>query len=112
MRLQPNSVSAFNYDRVRPRIEAAARLCRLPPPERARALVMDDVTYYHVIRSYLPQHQLGVFGGWKGTQDDPLAYLRSRRSDGVLVSCRHMPENLRARAHRVGEICCLGKAQW
>ena len=69
---------------------------------------MDDVTYFYVIRSYLPQHQQGVFGGWKGMQDDPLAYLRSRRSDGVLVSCKSLGPALQAKARRVGEICCLG----
>jgi len=106
--LQPNSVSPFNYGGVRPDIVRAARLCGLPPPEKARALAMDDVTYFHVIRSYLPQHQQGVFGGWKGEQTDSLAYLRSRRSDGVLVSCKSLGPELRKRARRVGDICCMG----
>lgn len=112
MPLQGNSVSAFNYAQVRPQIDAAAKQCNLPPPERARALVIDDVTYFFAIRSYLPQHHLGVFGVWKGEQHDPLAYLRSRGSDGMLVSCRLLPASLRARARSVGEVCCLGNAQW
>ena len=77
-----------------------------------RFVLMDDATYFYVMTSYLPQHQQGVLGGWKGKLTDPVAYLRARQSSGMLVSCRVMPPGLRSRAKRVGEFCCLGPPDW
>lgn len=109
---QPNSVSVFGYQKIRPQIEAAAKLCRIPEPSKARIVLMDDVTYFHVIRSYLPQHKQGLLGSWTGELKDPIAYLKARRSSGVIVSCRTMPPEMRARAKRVGDFCCLGPPDW
>ncbi|MEO6091838.1 MAG: hypothetical protein ABIT04_06165 [Novosphingobium sp.] len=109
---QEHSFSIRGFTAAERDILGAARLCRLPPPERARAVLLDDVTYFPYMAARLPQHWLGVFGTWRGSIDKPIAYLESRRSDGVLVSCHLLPPDLRARAHRQGEYCCLTPPGW
>lgn len=107
---QPHSVSLAGYPAARRDILAAARLCGIPAPERARGLMIDDVTYPALMAARLPQHQLGVTGLWRGTIRDPIAYLKSRQSDGIVVSCSKLPPDLRTRARSVGQFCCMGPA--
>lgn len=107
---QPHSVSLTGYSATHRDTLAAARLCGLPAPERARGLMIDDVTYPALMAARLPQHQLGVTGLWRGTIRDPVGYLKSRGSDGIVVSCAKLTPALRARARSVGQVCCLGPA--
>jgi hypothetical protein len=109
---QPNSVSVFGYSRLKPRIEAAAKLCGIKDPSKARAVMVDDTTYFAFMRSKLPQHQLGVVGLWSGKLKDPIAYLKSRGSDGAVVSCRVLHGAMRARARAAGNFCCIGPPGW
>ena len=106
--VQQGSTSIHGYAAHRRDALAAGRLCGIPDPDKARALVIDDVTYFPYIRSSLPQHMLGVLGGWNGEMKDPIPYLRSRGSSGIVVECRFMTPELRAKARRVGRICCVG----
>jgi len=105
---QPFSLSIFGYASVRPEILATARLCGIDDPAKANALLIDDLTYFAVMKSRLPQHRLGVLGMWHGKIDDPIAYLKSRGSDGAILGCHILPGDLRARAKRRGAFCCLG----
>ena len=109
---QGHSVAIRGFARVEREISDAAKLCGIPPATRARALMIDDVTYFPYMRSYLPQHQLGVTGMWRGTIPDPVAYLKSRGSDGIIVSCRLLPPELSVRARRSGGFCCLAPPAW
>ena len=109
---QGHSVAFRHFNHVRHEIRATAKLCNIPPPERAKGLVLDDLSYFPYMRARLPQHQLGVVGIWKGTISDPIAYLKSRGSDGVLVSCGLLPPDLLKRAKRHGDFCCLGPPGW
>jgi hypothetical protein len=109
---QPNSVPVFGYAGQRADILGAARLCRIPPPGRAKGLLVDELTYFAFMESPLPQHRLGVLGVWKGSISDPVTYLRSRGSDGVIVGCHYLPPHLRARARKQGRFCCLGPPNW
>jgi hypothetical protein len=112
LKAQPFSIGVFGYAKVRREVEAAARLCRIDDPSRMKAMMVDDVTYFPFIRSYAPDHAFGVVGGWKGTISDPIAYLKGRGSDGMIVSCRFLPGDLRARAKRVGNFCCMAAPDW
>jgi hypothetical protein len=112
LKAQPFSIGVFGYAKVRREVEAAARLCRIDDPSRMKAMMVDDVTYFPFIRSYAPDHAFGVVGGWKGTISDPIAYLKGRGSDGMIVSCRFLPGDLRARAKRVGNFCCMAPPDW
>jgi len=109
---QPYSVSVFGYGRLEPQIFGAARKCGIGTPEAARALLIDDLTYFPFMASKLPQNRLGVFGIWRGTIRDPVAYLKSRGSGGMIVGCHIMPKRLRDRARREGAFCCLGPPDW
>jgi hypothetical protein len=109
---QRNSVSVFGYARLEPQILETARLCGIPRPDRAKALMIDDLTYFAMMQSHLPQHRLGVTGLWRGSVRDPVAYLQGRGSDGAVVGCHVLPENLRARARRNGAFCCLAPPNW
>ena len=104
---QPFSVSVFNYGREKQQIEAAARLCGIDTGPASRAVMFDDATYPALIHTRLPQHYLGVIGGWNGKIADPLDYLQSRQSSGALISCRLFEEYLPIDARRVGNYCCL-----
>lgn len=110
---QPFSVSVFGYQAMEPRILATAKMCHIPPPEKAHAVMVDDYTSFAYVRSYLPQHQLGVLGLWAGSvAKDPLAYLRSRKSDGVIVQCSILSGKLRARAKANGQFCCIAPSDF
>jgi len=109
---QPYSLSVFGYDRLKPQILAAARKCGIGTPAAAKALLIDDLTYFPFMAGKLPQNRLGVFGIWRGTIRDPVAYLKSRDSSGMIVGCHIMPERLRMRARREGTFCCLGPPDW
>ncbi len=107
---QKYSLSVAGYGAAQDEIRAAARMCAIPPPQRARALMVDDLTYFAFVRSHLPQHQLGVIGQWRGRIEDPVAYLKSRGSDGIIVGCHVLPAALRSRARSAGRFCCLSPA--
>jgi hypothetical protein len=104
---QPASLPVFGYASLKPDILAAARKCGIDDSGRARALLIDDLTYFAFIRSPLPQHQLGVIKMWRGSIRDPIAYLRSRGSTGAILGCHLLPDDLRAQAKRQGRFCCL-----
>lgn len=106
------SVSVFNYDMAREDILAAAGKCDIPEPESSRSLMIDDATYFTYMKSHRPQHYLGVTGIWRGSITDPVAYLKSRQSDGAIVECSRLPEGLRRLAKSQGKYCCLGPNQW
>lgn len=108
---QQYSVGVFGYAKLRPQIEAAAKLCRIDL-SKSHAVMIDDVTYFPFIHSKLPQHKFGVIGGWNGEIDDPVAYLKSRNSDGAVVGCHYLEGDLRSRAKQVGPFCCLGPPDW
>jgi hypothetical protein len=112
VRGQGHSVAFRHFNHVRSEIAATAKLCAIPPPAKAKGLMLDDLSYFPYMASRLPQHQLGVIGVWKGTITDPVAYLRSRGSDGLLVSCGLLPPELLKRARRHGEFCCMGPPGW
>jgi hypothetical protein len=109
---QPYSMSVFGHARLRPQILAAAKLCGIEDLAKARAMLIDDVTYLPFVRSTLPQHKLGVIGVWHGKISDPVAYLKSRGSDGAVITCTLLPRDLRGRARAVGKFCCLGPPNW
>lgn len=109
---QRNSLSIAPYPGLDADVLGAAKLCGIPAPEHARALMIDDLTYMPLMESRLPQHWLGVVGIWKGEIADPVAYLKSRGSDGIVVGCHLLPPELQARAKRQGAICCLAPPNW
>jgi hypothetical protein len=109
---QPYSVPVFGYAALEPDILSAARKCDIPDPSHANRVVIDDLTYFAFMRSHLPEHRLGLFGMWRGAVSDPVAYLKSRGSDGVIIGCHLLPDALRRRARRQGAFCCLGPQNW
>jgi len=109
---QPYSLAPFGYASLEPDIRGAARKCGIGDPAKAKALMVDDITYFTFMKSRLPQHYLGVVSIWKGSIADPMAYLRSKGSDGAIVSCHLLPPGLRARAKSQGQFCCLGPPNW
>jgi hypothetical protein len=109
---QPASVPVFGYSSVKPEILAAARQCGIPEPGKAKRLMIDDLTYFPFMQSKLPEHRFGLIGIWQGTVSDPIAYLKSRGSDGIIMGCRNLTPELRARAKSHGQFCCLGPPEW
>jgi hypothetical protein len=109
---QPTSLPVFGYASVKPQIERAAARCGIGDPAKAKALLVDELTYFTFMRSRLPQHHLGVLWLWRGEITDPVAYLKSRGSSGAILGCHFLPADLRARAKREGQFCCLGPPNW
>lgn len=108
---QRHSISAFGYAESRRDMLTAARKCGIADPAARHALVLDDVTYFAFMQSRMPEHAAGLFTQWSST-DDPIGYLRRIKSDGVVVSCRFLSGDLRARARSEGQFCCLAPPDW
>jgi hypothetical protein len=109
---QSVSVPVFGYARQKPIILAAARQCGIPEPHKAKGLLVDDLTYFAFMESKLPQHRLGVLSTWSGSIKDPVDYLKSRGSDGIILGCHLLSDDLRRRAKGQGGFCCLGPPGW
>jgi hypothetical protein len=109
VRGQPFSVGTFGYKELLPDIYGAAKQCGIRGARGHHALMLDDVTYFAFMESRLPQHQIGLdtMGSAR-----TIAYLRGRKSDGLVVSCSGLPADLRARAKSQGAFCCLGPPDW
>jgi hypothetical protein len=106
---QPISVPLRGYSATRAEALAVARQCGIDPARhQPHALLVDESSYFTFMGGTRPQFHLGVVGVWKGGITDPLAYLRSVGSDGAVLACRNLPPALQARAHRLGQTCCLG----
>jgi hypothetical protein len=104
VKAQRLSDSVFGYPEVRREALAAARKCGIAAPAAADRLIIDDTTYFAFMRSHLPDH---LYGHPILSARDPVAYLRSVGSGGLVASCRALSAGLRDRATRVGQICCL-----
>jgi hypothetical protein len=118
--LQQYSFSLADYPAVRADISAAMQQAGMGmdgassgtgPDGRLNRLLIDDVTYLALQRSYLPIHALGVMGPWNGPIDDPATYLVSRSSDGVVATCASLWQDAADVAARAGEICAINRQQ-
>lgn len=120
---QPWSVPLLARVRSERDILGAAGMCGLSPTGMsptgmsptglASNLMIDDVTYFTFMGSHAPQHYLGILPAHlRGSIEDPLAYLSHRHSSGIIMECRELPAQLRARAHRQGNFCCLAPPSW
>jgi hypothetical protein len=107
---QPFSVSLTGYGAVRQDIDRALAMSGMPSGRPLRRVLIDDLTYLALQQHRLPLHRLGVLSTWNGSIGDPVAYLRSRNSDGVVVGCRYLPSDMLAAASRSGEICAVSRA--
>jgi len=107
---QPFSVSVSGYDEVRRDISRAMQASGMPTDRPLKRLLVDDLTYLALQDHKLPLHRLGVLSVWTGSITDPVAYLRSRGSDGVVVGCEYLPAQMRALASRSGKICAISRA--
>ena len=104
---QATSTSVYGYSTIRGQILATARQCGIGTHGRSQHPLVDDATYFAMAGSWQPFHRLGVLGLWSGSIKDPLAYLKSRGSEGLIMGCRHLSPELRAKAIRNGEFCCI-----
>jgi hypothetical protein len=104
---QPFSVSAFGYSSLRDKILETARLCHIGTAGRAQHPLVDDLTYFALADSWQPFHRFGVLESWNGSITDPLAYLKAKGSEGIIMGCRNLSPALRQQAIRNGEFCCI-----
>ena len=104
---QPYSYVPWGYPALEREIAAAARACAIDPVN-GRHLLVDDMTYFPLIRSWLPLHRMAHLGVWRGSIGDPIAYLQSQGASGGVTACAYMPDDVRARAKVVGRFCCIG----
>ena len=106
---QEFSVGNLGYSKAKPEILKAARLCGIAPERKPQGLLLDDVTYFTFMESRLPHHRLGIISGADWSPPDPLGYLRSKHSDGVITSCSALPPSMRAKAKSHAGFCCIAK---
>jgi hypothetical protein len=107
IRGQDASFSAFGFGRIRGQILATARVCGIGTKGRAKRPLLDDGTYFAFVDSHAPFHYLSVLGHWRGRIEDPIAYLGSRGSEGMILACKRLKPALRRRAFANGEFCCI-----
>ena len=105
----PISVSAFGYDKIRTDIGFAMTKAGMDPAGRYNRLLIDDVTYLALQRNTFPLHRLGVLSEWNGQITDPVRFLMSRHSDGVVVGCQFLPKRMLDVAARSGEVCAISR---
>jgi hypothetical protein len=106
---QPFSVAVFGYPAIQRDIATARAASGIPTDRRLERPLVDDLTYMALQDSHLPLHSVAVLGFWRGSITDPVGYLRSRNSDGVIVGCHLLPPGMRAVAYRSGEICAISR---
>lgn len=106
---QPYSISIAGYAGIRRDIFAAMSASGIPTDRRLNRLLVDELTYLALQDSRLPLHRLGVLSTWNGEINDPIDYLRSRNSDGVVLGCHLLMPQMRAIASRSGEICAISR---
>lgn len=104
---QPYSASIADYSAIRRDIRSAMAAAGMPQDRWLKRVMVDEVTYLALQGTSLPLHRLGVLSVWNGNLSDPVAYLRSRGSDGVVIGCHLMPPRLRGAAARSGSICAV-----
>jgi len=109
----PWSVPVFGYHDSYRDIMAAARQCHMPYPKDAQNLLIDDVTYFAFMQSRLPDHELAVMAPqFRGSIKDPIAYLKAHNSSGIIMRCRKILPELREKAQRSGDFCCIAPPDW
>jgi hypothetical protein len=102
------SISPYGFDKLKPQILATGRMCGLTPDARTHGLLVDDVTYFAYMGTYRPFHWTGVLLIGNGSITDPAAFLRSKKSSGIILGCDFLKPQLRSRARQNGQFCCLG----
>lgn len=107
---QPYSISTFGYSALRRDMLAAARKCGITDPDRNYGLAVDDVTYFTFMKSKMPEASGGVFSSQSPAE--PIGYLKSVRSQGMIASCKRLPPDVQARAKREGQFCCIAPPNW
>ncbi|MEO6152167.1 MAG: hypothetical protein ABIT09_06390 [Croceibacterium sp.] len=100
------SVANFHFGQIRRDAYNAMQRAHFPK-RRLRRVLVDDTTYFILQGSYLPLHRLGVIETWVGRNTDPVVYLVSRRSDGIVMGCKLLPQALQDVAVRSGAVCAV-----
>ena len=94
-------------------MDGGPRQCGITPGRHAGNLLIDSETYFTFMENPMPQHELGVLSPqFHGVITDPIAYLKSRGSSGIILGCKWLPPELRRHAHSQGEFCCLAPPGW
>jgi hypothetical protein len=103
---QRSSVSAFGAEDQRGRVLAAAGLCGIDVVGTTDHLLVDELTSTVFTEARQPLFTLYFSRYWyKGP--DLATMLKAWGSAGMVASCEHVPESLRPRARRFGDLCCL-----
>ena len=102
---QPSSVSLVGYRQTKATILAAGQACGITPGPGTNRLLIDDVTYFAYMRTRLPDHV--IMPGSKMPSPDHPTYMKAMHSSGAVLSCRRLPADLRDRAIRTGDYCCV-----
>jgi hypothetical protein len=108
VRGQPFSVAIWGYAGIRRNIADAMQASGIPTDRRLHRVLVDELSYLALQKTQMPLHRLGVFSVWN-SETDPVEYLRSRDSDGVVVGCHFLLQELRSVASRSGEICAISR---
>jgi len=105
---QKFSVSTADYAVLRQKILATARRCGIEPVNTTRHPVLDELTVFAMQPVYLPIIATYIDEqGWGKGIRDYRAFLAGVGSDGMVVGCQWVPEQLRGDAIQDGAFCCL-----
>jgi len=90
------------------RLIALSEKCGLQNTIGKKHLVMDDLTYPYFMKTQEPYHAVYVLGWWgKMSIENPIEFLKSKGSCGIISQCHWLPEELLSRAVRDDDLCCL-----
>lgn len=106
---QPLSVKTFNFDSRRERLKLLAKSCDIQG-DRAKRLVVDDLTYFVFENMRQPLHLIYLYDGGFGADvggEKILSFLSGMESAGIIAQCTYISPVFSKIVVREGDFCCV-----
>lgn len=101
-------IGLYEKANIHQSIQSATELCNIDA-KNGNHIITDDLTYGYFRKSHGPISYTYIF---VDSREEPLRRLfRNIDSDGMVIPCGLMKEDLRQEATKVGLICCLSKSK-
>lgn len=103
---QPSSISYFNRAEREARTMEAASVCGINDSPNLYRVVVDDYTAPYFWHTRDPYH-ISYITGFHGQRIPALkVFMARRKSSGLIVQCKNIPEDFLYLVQKVGDLCC------
>lgn len=105
---QNHSVKIAYSKEIKSRVKALSERCNVKTDESVWHLVVDDLTYPYFWQTKEPYHAVYVTGWWgRESIPDFQKFFEEKQVAGYLAQCHWLAPELRRKALRDKELCCL-----